>query len=1108
MRLFASSAVLAFALALAHPAAAAPGYLRYPDILGNMIVFVAESDLWLTSDRGGASRRLTTYEGSEYFPRFSPDGLEIAFTGEYDGNRDVYLVAIGGGEPRRLTWHPGSDDVVGWTPDGAHVLFRSSRDHPQGSTELFSVPRAGGDPEKMPLGYAGLIDIDRSSGMWAFTRSTYSEAASWKRYRGGSATDIWVGHPERDDFKKVTTFPGPDGFPMWHAGRIYFLTDQGGTANIWSMRPDGSDRRQHTDLGPWDARYPAMGPDGRIVFMLGGDIHLFDPATNEERKLEIDVPSERTLTRVRYPGAERYVEWFDLAPDGDRVALVARGELFVIPVKKDGVGGVTLGISRGSGAREKVARFDATGEHLLYVSDTTREERIYSIDAWGRGEARGVTPDREDTGWHYAPLFSPDGKWIAYSDNTQTLWIVPAAGGEPRRVDQSEQMEILQYAWSPDGRWLAYAKAGRTEFSSIYIHDVRRTETHAVTGPSTSDWWPTWDPEGRYLYFLSERIVDPVLGLGSRDFSNVELGTMKPYLLLLRKDAKDPFAPLAGLPESESEKKERKEEEKKKHEREEEGAEREVEAVEIDFDGLAGRTVEIPIDAGQYAGLAATADKIFYLSVPVEGMSEQSDEEKPNKDLFFYDLKAKEEIAFMEGVMSYTLAARANKLAVMKKKGEIYVVDAEVTPEVEDLEQGKLDLGNVVIELDPREEWAQIFYESWRLERDFYWDQSMGGVDWRAMRDQYATLLPRLGSRSDLRDLMAEMIGELSTSHTYVWGGDSGVQVPAVATGLLGADVAREGEFFKVARIYHGDPADQVRSPLLEPGVEVKEGDYVLAVNRRPFTPGEPFLASLAGFDEKPVILTVNSRPSRDGARDVVVTPLKNERDLRYADWVRRNREYVAEKTGGKIGYIHLPDMDTAGLTQFDTWFYPQLDKEGMIVDARWNGGGFVSQLILERLRRKIVSFDRSRAGGVYSYPYRTLNGPFVVLTNEFAGSDGDIFPMAVQLEKLAPVIGTRSWGGVVGIRGDKPLVDGGMLTQPEYAWWDPHLGWGLENRGVVPDIEIDNLPQEVARGIDSQLDRGIQEVLRLHEVSPPVKPEFGPVRPRSRDAYRPELGS
>ena len=945
----------------AQPGASRTGYLRYPDIHGHDVVFYADGDLWLVADTGGMSRRLTTHVGTEHFPKFSPSGREIAFTGEYDGNPDVYVVGVEGGEPRRLTWHPGQDHVIGWTTDGSRVLFRSAREDPHGDWELYSVPALGGEPSKLPLGWAARIDIDPATKNWAFTRISTSETASWKRYRGGSSSDIWVGNPERADFRPVTDFEGPDAFPMWHGGRIYFLSDLGGTANLWSILPDGSDRRRHTDLKDWDARFPSMGPDGRIVFMLAGDIHLFDPAGNRTQKLMIDLPSERVLTRVRYPNPEKHVNWFELAPDGERLLVNTRGELYSVPVEEEGA---VLPITRGSGAREKWGYYDRAGKRLAYVSDTGHEERIYTVDAWGRGEPKAVTPARENGGWLFPPMVSPDGKWLAYSDQTQSLYVVPAAGGEPRRVDKSDFYEIRQYAWSPDGRWLAYAKPMQVDFSSIYIYDVRARKSHRVTGPTTADREPAWDPEGRYLYFLGERTMNPVIGF-SRDFSNVQLNVVRPYLVLLRKDVKNPFAPLAGLPDDhagDDKSKDKKEKDKAKKEKEEKAKgtedasellEGDLVQVEIDIEGLADRIVELPVDPGILSSPGATAGKLFYLSAPIRGLNDPGEglgeERKPDQTLMVFDFEEKEATEFVDEVGAYSLAPAVEKVAIMKEKGAIYVVETESPPE--ELDEAKVKLDGIVVELDPREEWEQMFYEAWRHQRDFYWDAGMAGIDWRAERDRYATLLPRLATRGDLRDVLAEMIGELNTSHTYVWGGDAGVEVPKVTTGLLGADVVREGDFYRVKRIYRGDPADREQSPLREPGVDVREGDYVIAVNHRPFPAGESFLASFAGVAKHPVVLTVNSSASRKGARDVVVTPTPSEEPLRYADWVRQNREYVAEKTGGKMGYIHIPDMGAAGLTEFDTWFYPQLDKEGMVVDAP-----------LERRRLRIAARDRAAA--------------------------------------------------------------------------------------------------------------------------------------------------
>ncbi|TMQ21616.1 MAG: hypothetical protein E6J91_02440 [Deltaproteobacteria bacterium] len=523
--------------------------------------------------------------------------------------------------------------------------------------------------------------------------------------------------------------------------------------------------------------------------------------------------------------------------------------------------------------------------------------------------------------------------------------------------------------------------------------------------------------------------------------------------------------------------------------------------VKIDLDGLADRYVAFPVPPASYGALAATAKTVFYTEIPVRGMIEEmgGDGGPPEVTLVAFDLEKRKAKPFLDGVTRFKLAG--DKLAVARKT-DVFVVDAGKPPSPEELAEQKVALSNMVVELSPQDEWRQIFDETWRMMRDFYWDPNMGGVDWKAQRDKYRALLPRLGTRDELNDVLGELIGELSTSHTYISGGDAGTELPQITTGLLGIDAVRKGAGFEVARIYRGDPADGVRSPLVEPGVGVTAGSVILAVNHRPFAAGQPFLAAFENLADKDVVLTVNTRADLNGARDLVVHPLRSERRLRYVDWVRRNREYVAQKTGGKVGYIHLPDMGAAGMAAFDTWFYPQIDKQALVVDARWNGGGFVSQRILERMRRKVIALVHSRGGSTSTYPMRSVDGPFVVLTNEYAGSDGDIFPMVVQLDKLAPVIGMRSWGGIIGIRGDKPLVDGGMPTQPEFAYWDATHRWGVENRGVVPDIEVQNLPQDVARGVDAQLERALTEVQRLMVQHPAAKRDFGQIPDRSRKAY------
>ncbi len=1090
--------VLAVALAVTLPSGAAPSYLRYPDLCGDTIVFTAEGDLWTAPVAGGEARRLTSVAGEERFPRFSPDCGTVAFTARYDGNDDAFVMPATGGEPRRLTWHPEVDEVMGWWPDGSAVLFRSRAEDPHGrSYHLYTVPPAGGDPREVPLGWAGNLDVDPATGRWAFIRMGW-EHRTWKRYRGGTAPDLWVGDPRKADFRRISTFEGTDAFPMWHDGRIVFLSDEGGTANLWSCGPDGSDRRRLTDQDTWDVRWPAMAPDGRVVFMLAGDLAVWHPKEVATRVVPISLPSERTLARVRYPDPLATLTWWTVSPQGDRLLLTTRGEVISVPVEP----GVTLPVTRGSGARESWASFAPDGRRVVYVTDASGEEAIVTADAWGRGDL-GTVLAPGASGWHFPPAWSPDGRWIAWADQTHTLRVAPAAGGEARVVDRSDQWEITEYAWSPDGRWLAYGKVDRRSLSSVWIWDASSGVTRQVTGPYTHDHGPAWDPDGRYLYVLSDRTMNPVLG--NRDFSYIEARTTRPYAILLRPGVENPFLHEEGLPTTEEELT-RKQRRKQRRQARKLGVAEEgppaPKPVEIAFEGIVDRVVAFPVDAGDLSSVRATSDTVFWLSGTSRGMGE---EPAPGATLVAFSLEDEEPTDWMAGVTGYELALKGGKVAVRTHDGTFLLLEAAAPPPA-DTSDAVVSVADVVVELDPGEEWRQIFLEGWRLMRDFTWEEGLGGLDWAAVRDRYASLLPRIATRGDLTDLMGEVIGELATSHTYLWGGDPGVVPSAVSTGLLGADLVREGGTFRVARIYRGDPADDVRSPLSEPGVDVLEGQYVLSVNHQPFQPDRPFLASLQAQAGRAVVLTVSDRaPGAKGARtrDVVVVPLASEQPLRYADWVRRNREAVAAATGGRVGYLHLPDMGGRGLMAFERWFYPQLDKQGLVVDVRWNGGGFVSQLILERFRRKVVAVDRSRGGGLWTYPEKVLNGPFVVLTNEFAGSDGDIFPQAVQIEGLAPVIGRRSWGGVIGIRGDKPLSDAGMITQPEFAFWFPRKGWGLENRGVEPDIEVENPPQDVAAGRDPQLDRAIREVLRLREAGTWFQPDFEPPPAKTREQFR-----
>jgi tricorn protease len=1073
-------AVLVALFASACPAA--EGYLNWPTIHGNTIVFTCEGDLWSVSSDGGLARRLTDAEGNEFLAAFSPDGRHIAFTGEMDHGRDAYIMPAEGGSPERLTYHPWSEWVLGWAPDGESVIFRSMRNEAHYIYKLYTISIDGGFPEEMGLGEISLITFEPGGKRIAFNRFS-REFRTWKRYRGGMAQDIWVGNPESMKFERVTDYEGTDAFPMWAGDRIYFISDRDATANIYSMRPDGSDVKQHTFHDEYDIRWPSLG-DNRIVYHNGGDIWMFDIGTGRNSKVDIEVPSNRLRERERFVDPSRHVTDFELSPKNGRVAFCSRGDLALVPVKE----GRTIVLTGTSGVREKNPRWSPDGKSLAYISEETGEEEIYVIEVNGDGDPDQITKGTK--GWKFPPAWSPDGEKLAYADGSQTLYIVNKETGRIIRADSSDYWEIDQYAWSPDSRWLAYAKWENQNFQSIFIYDTESDKVARVTDGFTNDSDPVWDPAGKYLYFLSDRTINPMLSKIA--FDVIIDKTSKPYLVVLKKGEKSPFFP--EEPDVE-------EEEEKDKDDEENGDEEESPKTEIDLDGLMSRVVEIPVDAGHYSQLAAAGGKIFYRSRPSLGMADgqrRGSEGNPIHSVHMFDLEEEEDEEIISGMSSFRLSQDGKKI-IYSRRHSFYVVDAGKG--AGDAKDADVDMSKWHIRLNPHEEWEQIFNEGWRLQRDFYWAPDMAGIDWKGMRAKYAKLLPRIATRADLNDLLGQLISELSTSHTYIWGGDI-ASPERISVGMLGAEIVpdKASGYYKVAKIYEEEAsAPDAYSPLMLSHSDVKEGEYIIAVNGQEIKYPTNFYSAFLNLEDDQVLLTVNDRASRRDSRDVMIRTRGGDFDLRYLDWVRSNREYVAEQTDGRVGYIHIPDMSTSGLIEFQRTFYPQLLKPGLIVDARHNGGGFVSDLIIRRLSVKTLAYGKPRKGRPYRYPDESVDAHVVALCNQQAGSDGDIFPRAFQLAGIGPVIGMPTWGGVVGIRSDKPFVDGGMMTIPEFAWWEEE-GWTLENQGVEPDIVIDNLPADVIQGKDPQLDRAIKEVMDRLRRDPRGFPDLPPFPDKSKD--------
>ncbi len=1064
------------------------GFFRFPDVSKNKVVFTSEGDLWQVSLGGGIATRLTVSEGEERFAQFSPDGRWISFTGQYDGNSDVYIIPSTGGQPRRLTYHPDRDQVIGWTPDG-QILFRSMRNSPLRDWRLYTVGIAGGYPQALPLTKASRASFEPGGKRIAFNQYAL-EFRRWKRYKGGWAQDIWMGNLQKLEFKKVTKYKGNDGFPMWYGGKIYFLSDSTGRGNLWSMNPDGSQLQQLTFHKDYDVRFPSLG-DGKIVYQYAMDIWGFDIATGKTWKIDIRLPSDRLQAREQWVDPKKFVTGYDLSPDGKRLLINSRGGLFSLPTAR---GGLIRQLTWSSGARVYGGEFSPDGKSVVGLSDSTGEMEVWLWDAQGGKPAKRITWDGKV--WRFPPRFSPDGQKLSFSDKDLILYILDPKNGTSAVVDTG-RWEIRDWSWSPDSRWLAYTRPNERGSSDIFIYDTKTGKRHQVTTGFFRSFNPTWDPEGKYLLFLSDRTFNPYLDRYDGRFIN--LGYTKPYLLVLQEDVQSPFAVQPegqaeeGPPDSKGEKGKEKEEGKGKKVK-----------VEIDWDGLAGRIVEFPQSPGNYRNLRAIKGKVYWLSREEKGMLGRELFEGPKSpySLHLYDLKKRKDKVVVEPIDSYDLSGDLKKLVIRKGTTFRLMKAGQVAPpQDKGEEKGVVPLEGWTLRINPKAEWKQMFAEAWRLQRDFFYDPHMHGVDWKGVYKQYGQFVPCISSREELNDLIGEMFSELSAGHTYVGGGDWR-RAERVGVGLLGIDTKpdRASGYYKITRVLRGNEWDsRVASPLRAPGVDVQPGMWLLRIDGRKVDANRNYLRLLQNKAGIPVEITVNSQPSLKGAREVVVKTLKNEHRLRYEDWVRERREYSLRKSGGKIGYIHLPNMGSRGLSIFGRDYYPQHTKEGLIMDVRENGGGFVAEMILSYLARQLWTVGGSRNSPViYRNPEACFWGYMAALCDGETGSDGETFTEGFKRLKLGPVIGMRTWGGWVGIRGNKPLKDRGFLSEPEFPGWSLDGKWLIEGWGSVPDIEVENDPSSTARGLDLQLDYAINYLLQRIAAKPKVIPSHPPYPDKS----------
>jgi tricorn protease len=1079
-----------FTLLTATSAAAQTKLLRFPDIHGDQVVFTYAGDLWTAPATGGTAVRLTAHPGLELFAKYSPDGKWIAFTGQYDGDEQVYVIPAAGGVPRQLTFYPArgplpprwgyDNQVYGWTPDGTAVVFRSLRDGWElGDNRLFTVPVEGGLPTALPMPQSGAGDLSPDGAKVVYS-PLFRDFRAWKRYQGGWAGDLWVFDLATHDAANITNNPRTDRDPMWIGDRIYFASDRDDKLNLYSVRPDGSDIAQLTHHTTWDVRWPSADETGDIVYELGGELHVLSTASDTDRKLDIFVPDDQLAARPHHMAVDRWIEDWALSPDGKRALFVARGDVFTAPAEH----GPTRNLTHSSTAHDKGARWSPDGRKIAFISDMSGEEELYLLDQDGGGEPERLTTNGDQM--RYPPTWSPDGARLAFADKSGRLWVLRIEGKQLTEVARDSTGNMFDQSWSPDGRWLAFSTTHPSGFRSIHVWGVDDGTVHDVTDALSNSTEPVFDPEGKYLFFLSDREYAPQVSTLEWDYATDR--TTGIFALALRADVPSPFPPRSDEVEVDSAAAGGAGADAARQSGAKQGAPGKPAPVAIDFDGLAERIARVPVDADNYGGLVAVKGNLVYVKGTPFFYGRSSGEQP---DVMIFNLQDREASTLVEGAGGYAISADGAKL-LARQRGRFSLFD--VKPKGATSQQ--VSTAGLTAEVVPQEEWAEVFDEVWRRFRDFFYVPNMNGYDWQALRRRYEPLLQYVGHRTDLDYVLNEMIAELSNSHTYIAGGDYDIpDRPDVALPGARFELDPATGRYRIAEIFAGDNAEETyRSPLTQIGVDAHVGDYVMAVDGQDLTAATNPYGLLRYKAGHPVTLTLNTRPTLDGAREVAYQPVTSEAKLAYLQWVDHNRRAVDEATDGRVGYLHVPDMGAEGISEFIKWYYPQVRKEGLIIDVRGNGGGNVSSMLIERLSRELLATGFSRNSEFAStYPRGPVfYGSLVALLNETSASDGDIFPAMFKQAGLGTLVGKRSWGGVTGITSHGPLIDGGQVNVPEFGFTSVDGQWIIEGHGVDPDIEVDNDPKSVIEGRDPQLDRAVQEVLRLMREHPkhlPARP-------------------
>ncbi len=1048
--------------------------MRYPDVSATQIAFSYAGDIWLVAKEGGLATRLSTPKGEETFPRFSPDGKELAFSGNYDGNTDLYVLLVVGGIPSRVTHHPMADRLVDWTPDGKALLLASGMQSGKDRfNKLYLVPKGGGLPEALPLPYAEFGALSRDGKILAY-QPVSTDFRTWKRYRGGMSSEIWFYDLEKKTASRLPSAEGSnDSQPMWHGGKLYFLSDRDGVkrSNIWSYDLATKVFKQITFFKEYDAHFPAIGPTD-IVLEAAGRLHRIELPSEKVLEVKVEVVTDRTTLKPHVENASKLLKNPDLSSQGKRAVFEARGELFSVPAEK----GYVINLTRTSGVAERYPALSPDGQLVAYFSDRTGEYELCVRPADGSGSERQVT--HLGPGFRYHISWSPDGKRVVFVDQTMRINLCDLDTGKIRQLDKGffmfdSALEGFRASWSPDSRWVAYPRDTANRNSVVALFDTKTNQRQDVTSPFYSAGDPAFDPEGNYLFLSTGQQFSPTYS--DLDNTWIYAATTRLAALPLRKDVVSPVAPRN---DADAAKDEKAKDEKKEADKKDAGDKKATpKPVEIDLEGLEARMVLLPPTAGYYMDVTATKGKLVYRRA---GQLNPMGETKAT--LYTYDFEEREEKAVLADLDGALLSGDGKKVLVNRKQ-EYVLVDLKPDQKFEK----KLPTGELMMTVEPPEEWQQIFNDAWRLERDMFYDPGMHGVDWKAMKVRYAKLLKDCVTREDVNFVIGELISELNASHAYRAGGD--LEVPArLGTGLLGVDFTLENGAFRIKTILRGSDWDaQVRGPLAQPGLKVKEGDYLLAVNRIPLDTRKDPWAAFQGLASKTVLITVNDKPSLEGSRDVLVETLPGEYQLRYWAWIEAKRKYVEKASNGRIGYIYVPDTGIGGQNDLVRQFRGQWDKAGLIIDERFNSGGQIPDRFIEMLGRKVTNYWGVRDGKDWQWPFVAQHGSMAMLINGWSGSGGDLFPFYFKKAGLGPLIGRRTWGGLIGISGAPALIDGGNVTVPNFGIFSKEGQWIVEGFGVEPDIEVMDDPALLAQGKDPQLDRAIQEVEAGIKKNPPI---------------------